>query len=105
LDPWAVKAREANLKQYFGDAIESVICLDCGADKDDALAQYKDSGMFWIEDKPENVEAGMKVGLRGILIDHEHNTDWLPASMVNVGGKLAYRAETWADICDIVKDR
>jgi hypothetical protein len=57
--------------------------------------------MFWIEDKPENVEAGMKVGLRGILIDHEHNT----ASMVNVGGKLAYRAETWADIYDIVKDR
>jgi beta-phosphoglucomutase-like phosphatase (HAD superfamily) len=100
LDPWAAKAREANLKQYFGDAIESVICLDCGADKDDALAPYKDSGMFWIEDKPENVEAGLNVGLRGILIDHEHN-----AYVKWNSDKTAHRAETWADIYDIVKPR
>lgn len=102
-DPWAVKAREANLKQFFGDAIESVICLDCGADKDEALAPYKDSGLFWIEDKPENVEAGLKVGLRGILIDHEHNADtkWNKWN----SDKTAYRAETWADIYDVVKGR
>lgn len=102
LNPWAIKAREENLKKYFGDAIESVVCLDTGAHKDDALAPYKDSGLFWIEDKPENVEAGMKIGLRGILIDHEHNSDY---SMINVSGKLAYRAENWADVYDVVMNR
>jgi FMN phosphatase YigB (HAD superfamily) len=99
LNPWAVKAREANLKQYFGDAIESVVCLDTGADKDEALAPYKDSGLFWIEDKPENAIAGMKLGLRGILINHEHNNYTVP----NVGWKSVFRADSWADIYDLVR--
>jgi hypothetical protein len=95
LYPWAVKAREANLKQYFGDAIESVICLDCGADKDDALAPYKDSGLVFIEDKPENAEVGKALGLRAILVEHEHNMDHEGLEVV----------ENWREIYDIVKDR
>ena len=92
-DPWAVKAREANLKQFFGDAIESVICLECGADKDDALAPYKDSGMVFIEDKPENAEVAKSLGLRGILIEHEHN----------IGHPGIEIAKNWADIYDLIR--
>ena len=73
LDPWAGKLREQNLRAIFGDAIEQVICLDCGADKDEALAPYKNSGLFWIEDKPENAQVGDALGLRSILMEHEHN--------------------------------
>ena len=73
LDKNAQKLREMNLRKIFGNAIETVICLDTGADKDGALEPYKDSGMWWIEDKPENADVGHKLGLRSILIEHGHN--------------------------------
>ena len=93
-DPWAIKAREENLKLIFGDAIESVICLETGADKDEALAPYKDSGLFWIEDKYENAVVGHELGLRTILIDHDHNE----SAEEYVNGKYIWRAHTWADV-------
>jgi FMN phosphatase YigB (HAD superfamily) len=92
-DKWAGKARRKNLKKYFGDAIESVICLPCGSDKDEALAPYKDSGMFFIEDKPENAEVGESLGLRSILIEHEHNKDYKGLKIV----------KTWKEIYNYVK--
>ena len=92
-DPWAVKAREANLKQFFGDAIESVICLECGADKDEALAPYQGSGMVFIEDKPENAEVAKALGLRAILVEHEHNMD-------HPGLEIA---ENWREIYDLIR--
>ncbi len=73
LDKDAQRLRDMNLRKIFGDAIEEVICLDTGADKDHALAPYKDSGMWWIEDKPSNADCGYKLGLKSILIEHGHN--------------------------------
>ena len=73
LDKNAGRLREMNLRKLFGNAIESVICLDTGADKDSALAPYKDSGLWWIEDKPANADVGHALGLRSILIEHGHN--------------------------------
>lgn len=72
-DQNAIKLREMNLRKIFKDAIEEVICLDTGADKDEALAPYKDSGLWWIEDKPENSDVGHKLGLKSILVEHGHN--------------------------------
>jgi len=73
LDKNAQKLREMNLRKLFGNAIESVICLDTGADKDGALAPYEGSGMWWIEDKPENADLGYDLGLQSILMEHGHN--------------------------------
>ena len=73
LDRNAAKLREMNLHKLFGNAIESVICLDTGADKDSALEFYRDSGMWWIEDKPENADVGHAMGLKSLLIEHGHN--------------------------------
>jgi hypothetical protein len=73
LDKNAQRLREMNLRKIFGNAIESVICLDTGADKDEALAPYKDSGLYWIEDKPQNADVGHKLGLKSILVEHGHN--------------------------------
>jgi len=73
LDKNAQKLREMNLRKLFGNAIESVICLDTGSDKDDALAPYQDSKMYWIEDKPANADVGYYLGLKSILIEHGHN--------------------------------
>ena len=73
LDRNAQRLRQMNLEKLFGNAIENVICLDTGADKDHALEPYKDSGLWWIEDKPENADCGYRLGLKSILIEHGHN--------------------------------
>jgi len=76
LDPHAARLREENLKKLFGEtAFAKVLCLDTGADKDEALEPYRDSGFVWIEDKEENAEVGAKVGLDSILIEHGYNMD------------------------------
>lgn len=69
----AQRLRDMNLRKIFGDAIEDVICLDTGADKDEALAPYQNSGMWWIEDKPENADVGHELGLSSLLVEHGHN--------------------------------
>lgn len=74
LDPNAYKLRKMNLDKLFGDtAFTRLVCLDTGAHKDEALAEYKDTGLVWIEDKPENAEAGLNAGLKPIVIEHGHN--------------------------------
>ena len=74
LDANAGKLREMNLRKLFGKtAFEKITCLETGADKNDALEPYRDSGCWWIEDKPENAEVGHELGLRSILIEHGHN--------------------------------
>jgi FMN phosphatase YigB (HAD superfamily) len=72
-DANAIKLRKMNLAKYYGDVFDEVICLDTGSDKDEGLAPYKDSGLFWVEDKPENADLGHKLGLKSILIEHGHN--------------------------------
>ena len=95
LDPYAKRLRQQNLELHFGkEPWNELICLDTGADKDDALAQYKDSGLWWIEDKPENCEAGLRAGLRPILIDHPHNKTYVNSKVV--------RVNDWNDICEVI---
>jgi FMN phosphatase YigB (HAD superfamily) len=74
-DPYAKELRERNLKKLFGDIFVDVICLDTGADKDEVLADLakKYRGNWWIEDKPENVDAGIAAGFKGLLVEHGHN--------------------------------
>jgi hypothetical protein len=74
LDANAGKLREMNLRKLFGKtAFERIVCLDTGADKHEALSEYRDSGLWWIEDKPENAEVGLDLGLRSMLMEHGHN--------------------------------
>lgn len=92
LDPYAKKLRVRNLDKLFGSAIDDVICLDTGADKDEALEPYRDSGLVWIEDKLENAELGVELGLNSILVEHEHNMDQ----------KNIPLAKNWKEIYDMV---
>ena len=95
LDPYAKYLRERNLKKLFGDAFVEVVCLDTGADKDEILAEYgpKYPGHYWIEDKAENLRAGVNQGLKGILIEHGHNMN------DTVDG---YVVKNWEEIYNIV---
>jgi FMN phosphatase YigB (HAD superfamily) len=70
----AQRLREMNLAKLFGKtAFELIVCLETGADKDEALEPYRDSGCYWVEDKPENAEVGHELGLKSILMEHGHN--------------------------------
>lgn len=76
-DYYAQHLRTKNLIEMFGPSVfEKFVYLDTGADKDEALAEYKDSECYWVEDKPENVDLGVKLGLNGVLIKHHHNADY-----------------------------
>jgi hypothetical protein len=75
VDKNAQKLRVMNLKKLFGEAIEQVIFLDTNAPKDQVLLPYKDSRMYWLEDKPENADVGHSLGLRSILVEHGFNMD------------------------------
>jgi len=95
LDPMAKKAREINLEAVFGEnAIYGVKTLDTGADKDEALEFFRDSDLYWIEDKTENAVVGADMGLRSILIEHGHNAECDDARVA--------RAKNWAEIADLI---
>ena len=74
LDPNAQRLREMNIHKMFGPtAFERIVCLDTGAHKDEALEEYEGTGLYWIEDKIENAEAGYRAGLKCLLMEHGHN--------------------------------
>jgi FMN phosphatase YigB (HAD superfamily) len=76
-DQYACHLRTKNLRELFGDTVfERYVYLDTGADKDDALEPYRNTGCYWVEDKPENADTGAAVGLNSILIKHTHNEDY-----------------------------
>ena len=95
LDPFSKKLRNINLNSVFGiNSFYDLVCLDTGAEKDSELEKYKDSGLWWIEDKPENCEAGLRAGLKPILIDHLHNQYYHNPKVI--------RVKTWRDVCDVI---
>lgn len=92
-DPNAIKLRVMNLEKLFGNAIEDVISLETGADKDHALEPYRDSGLWWIEDKLENADVGHALGLKSILVEHGHNMHHQPPYPV---------VKNWKEIYDLI---
>lgn len=76
-DEYAQHLRTKNLRELFGDtAFDRYTYLDCGADKDEALAPYEGSGCIWVEDKIQNAEVGHQLGLETFLMVHPHNQDY-----------------------------
>ena len=74
---YAQHLRTKNLIELFGPTVfETYTYLDTGADKDEALQVYKDTGCYWVEDKPQNADVGIEMGLNSILIAHDHNVDY-----------------------------
>jgi hypothetical protein len=93
-DAYAQHLRTKNLIELFGPtAFETYTYLDTGAAKDDVLAPYKDSGCFWIEDKPSNADLGVELGLDSILMAHNFNSGYT--------GK-ARRVLDWRDIYNTI---
>ncbi|MDA9373913.1 hypothetical protein N9R43_00870 [bacterium] len=97
LDKKAARLRQMNLDNVFGKGVvKKLVCLDTGADKDEALEEYRDSGLYWLEDKTENALCGLKYGLKSILITHEHNKDCDNTDVI--------RCADWSAIIDTIID-
>jgi hypothetical protein len=98
LDPNAQKLREMNLNKLFGtSAFERIVCLDTGADKEEALQEYEGTGCYWLEDKPENAIAGYNVGLRSLLVEHGHNMHHYHEGITIV--------KNWKEIYQLITDQ
>lgn len=75
-EKYACELRQKNLENLFGKGVfEDFIFLGTGADKDKALSLYKDSELWWIEDKLKNAIVGKRFGLASLLMKHDHNRD------------------------------
>tara|TARA_B100000214_G_C23850472_1_gene573131 strand:+ start:240 stop:857 length:618 start_codon:yes stop_codon:yes gene_type:complete len=72
----AQEVRKKRLTELFGDVFYNYHILDTGADKDNALAEFHNTGLYWVEDKPKNALAGLNYGLKPIIIDHPYNRDF-----------------------------
>jgi FMN phosphatase YigB (HAD superfamily) len=95
IDPNAIKLREMNLRKLFGEtAFQKIVCLDTGAPKDAALFPYRDTGCYWIEDKPENAEVGSKLGLNSLLMEHGHNMHYFHNNVRTV--------KNWEEVYNLV---
>ena len=90
---YAQKLRTRNLEKLFGkNVFTEVTCLATGADKDRALAKYKDSHLWWIEDKVENALAGARLGLRPLVMEHGFN----------MNNESVRRVKNWKEIYEIL---
>jgi len=95
LDKNAQRLREMNLCKLFGEnAFERIVCLDTGADKNEALEEYEGTGLIWIEDKIENAECGYRYGLNPLLVEHGHNMNYCHEGITLV--------KNWKQIYEIV---
>ena len=94
----AQQLRKKRLGELFGEHIfTNYHILGTGADKDSALAEFHNTGLYWVEDKPHNAVAGLKYGLKPILIDHPYNQDFDHPDII--------RVSNWKDIHQIVSGK
>ena len=96
-DQYAQHLRTKNLIELFGPTVfEKYVYLDTGADKDEALEEYRGTECYWVEDKPENAIVGASVGLDSLLMNHNHNAD---QDLDNVNVR---RVNNWKEIYDLI---
>ena len=94
----AQQLRKKRLGELFGEHIfTNYHILGTGADKDSALAEFHNTGLYWVEDKPHNAVAGLKYGLKPILIDHPYNQDLQHPDII--------RVSNWKQIHEIVSGK
>ena len=80
----AQEVRKKRLTELFGDIFYNYHILDTGQDKDSVLAEFHNTGLYFVEDKPKNALAGLNFGLKPILIDHLYNRDFKHPDVIRV---------------------
>ena len=93
-DEYAQHLRTKNLRELFGNtAFDKFVYLDTGADKDEALEAYRNTGCWWIEDKIQNAVLGQELGLNPLIMAHGFNAEY--------DGDIP-RVQNWKEIYGII---
>jgi hypothetical protein len=94
----AQELRKRRLQELFGGTVFSnFFILDTGADKDSALAEFHGTGLWWVEDKPENALLGLDYGLKPLLVDHTYNLKFKHQKVT--------RVKNWKHIYKIINEK
>lgn len=97
-NPYACELRKMNLRKMFGETVfDGFTFLDTAQDKNRCFEPWKDSGLFWIEDKTENAISGRNWGLSPILIEHGHNM------FVDCDKEHITMVKNWKEIYELLK--
>jgi|TARA_Y100000015_G_scaffold30723_1_gene30162 FMN phosphatase YigB (HAD superfamily) len=89
------ETRNRHLRYSFGKkTFDKMHYVTGNGPKDHILEQYDGTGLYWLEDKPENAVTGLKFGLKPILISHPWNT-WFHHPDVEI-------ADNWEKVCEII---
>ena len=95
--PIAQYYRYLNLEDYFDtDVFVDVRCLPAGAPKLEAMMDFEDSGLIYIDDRISNLEDALKVGLKPVMMKHAYN--------IHYNNKQVPQVANWADIYKYVQD-
>ena len=93
----AQELRKRRLEELFGEyAFYNFHILETGQDKDDVLAEFHGTGLWWVEDKWTNALAGLKYGLKPLFIDHPYNREYSHPDIT--------RVNNWKQIHEIVSN-
>jgi hypothetical protein len=93
----AQELRKRRLEELFGEyAFYNFHILETGQDKDDILAEFHGTGLWWVEDKWTNALAGLKYGLKPLFIDHPYNREYSHPDIT--------RVNNWKQIHEIVSN-
>jgi len=95
--PDAAQYRRKNLENLYGENFLEIMCLEIGSYKKPALMSWEGSGFFWIEDHIKNAEAGHHLGLKTVLIQHDHNQHYDTEEFPIVGPK-----NPWKQIYELI---
>jgi FMN phosphatase YigB (HAD superfamily) len=94
--------RLKNLNDLFGsNVIKRLVCTESSRAKRPILEEYKDSRLYWVEDKVSNAIMGHELGLRSILINHSYNLNYIEHPFDE---PQYLRVNNWKQIYDIVVD-
>ena len=93
----AQELRKRRLEELFGEnAFYNFHILETGSDKDDVLAEFHGTGLYFIEDKWTNALAGLKYGLKVLFINHPYNQKYKHPDIT--------RVNNWKQIHEIVSN-
>ena len=93
----AQELRKRRLEELFGEyAFYNFHIPETGQDKDNVLAEFHGTGLWWIEDKWTNALAGLKYGLKPLFIDHPYNREYSHPDIT--------RVNNWKQIHEIVSN-
>jgi len=89
--------RYLNLEDYFPtDCFGTMIFLTAGEGKEEVLEKFKDTNLWFIDDRIINVNTAYNIGLKPLLMEHDYNMHYKRDNVQKV--------DTWKQIYQIISN-